>query len=488
MLRSAHRYLPRAPSRRTLWLLAALVAASTFALDLRSELGVAAAVPYVGMVLLMLSSSRRRDTWTAAVAGTVLTLVGYALSEPGESTLKPVANRLLAVGALWATALAVLVKQRLVHELRELKEAIDQACIVDVTWPDGRIADVNERFCELTGYDRGELIGEDHAILNSGHHPPEFMADLWETIREGEVWRGEIRDHDRAGKAFWVDTTIVPFVDREGRPERYLTIRTDITARKEAEARLREREALAQLGEMSAIVAHEVKNPLTGISGALQIIDRRLPEDASERRVIASIQSRIQSLDAAIQDLLTYARPREPRLRSVDMGSLVGRCASFLDSDERFTGVQVVADAQSRSLYVDPEQLSQALLNLLLNAAQALDGTGRIRVTARSEESDYVIRVADDGPGMPDDVRARVFQPFFTTRSRGTGLGLPTVRRTVEGHGGSVDIRCPEAGGTVACIRLPLPRRMPERKIAQATRPAVASCHDRAGGRSAGRA
>ena len=152
-----------------------------------------------------------------------------------------------------------------VRLLEQIRYALDQAAIVAVTDQRGIISYVNDQFCDISKYAREELIGQDHRIINSGYHPKEFIRGLWRTIAQGKVWRGELRNRAKDGSIYWVDTTIVPLLDVDGKPRQYLAIRSDITQRKAAEQLLADQAALAQLGQLATVVAHEVRNPLAGV-------------------------------------------------------------------------------------------------------------------------------------------------------------------------------------------------------------------------------
>jgi PAS domain S-box-containing protein len=346
--------------------------------------------------------------------------------------------------------------ERSLKDLEDLKYALDQSSIVAITDTRGIIHYVNDKFCEISKYSRQELLGQDHRIINSGYHPKEFIRDLWATIANGQVWRGEIRNQAKDGTIYWVDTTIVPFLDARGKPYQYMAIRSEITERKRAEERLLEQASLARLGEMAAVVAHEVKNPLAGIRGALQVIERRLPEAAPERGIIGEIVARVDTLNEMVRDLLLFARPREPRHSSGALGPLLEQTAALLKRDPDLAAVDVQVSGEPVRIEADHELLGTVFLNLMINAAHAMGGRGRIEAAVSTGNGRCRIEVRDDGPGVPADVRERIFEPFFTTKSRGTGLGLATARRIVELHGGAMTVACPPEGGTIMGVELPL--------------------------------
>jgi signal transduction histidine kinase len=222
------------------------------------------------------------------------------------------------------------------------------------------------------------------------------------------------------------------------------------------EAQLREQAALVRLGEMAAVIAHEVKNPLAGIRGAVQVIGGRLAKDSREAGVIGEIISRIDTLNGLMQDLLVFARPPQPRTIAVDVRPLLNITAELLASDPALSGVQVEVEGSSPPLAADAELLKIVFLNLLVNSAHAMRGQGRIRVQISASDAAGSVRFADEGPGIPSDIREKIFVPFFTTKSRGTGLGLPTAKRLIEAHRGTIRIDCPEEGGTIVTIELPV--------------------------------
>jgi len=350
-----------------------------------------------------------------------------------------------------------LALQARTKELADVNYALDQSAIIAITDTKGTIKYVNDKFCEISKYSREELLGQDHRILNSGYHAKEFIRNLWVTIANGRIWRGELRNRAKDGSIYWVDTTIVPFLDGRGKPYQYMAIRYEITERKRSEERLREQTALARLGEMAAVVAHEVKNPIAGIRGALQVIGTRMGE-TRDRAVIGDIIARLDALNRIVQDLLVFARPRELRVEPVHLKSLIVNTVELLERDPALSGVRVEVEGDGAAVQADSEQLQLVFQNIVMNAAQALNGAGQVEVAIRPADGGWTVSIADHGPGMPPDVLSRAFDAFFTTKHRGTGLGLPIARRIVEAHAGSLQIESPppgKSGGTVVSIYLP---------------------------------
>jgi PAS domain S-box-containing protein len=412
--------------------------------------------------------------------GVIILLVGLV-----STGVVAVAARLLPlpvfVGLLYLVGLAgaaalVLRARRLerqssasVQQLADLKRAIDHAAIVATTDVTGRITYVNDKFCEISGYSRDELIGHDHRIINSGFHSNTFIRNLWRTIANGHVWHAELRNRAKDGSLYWVDTTIVPFLDGHGKPYQYIAIRADITARKAAEQRLAQQAALARVGQMAAVVAHEVRNPLAGIKGAIQVLMSRRAVADSDLSVMRDVVARIDALGDLINDLMVFARPRAPRPTEFALRALLVEAIAMLRRDPVGASLEATIEGPDVTLTADADLVRATVLNLLLNAAQAMGGQGRIAVTVARRNEQGILEIRDTGPGIPPDLREQVFEPFFTTKARGGGLGLPIAKRTAELHGGSLTLTCPDAGGSLFTLTLPL------RAIADPDTPAMTS-------------
>jgi len=338
--------------------------------------------------------------------------------------------------------------------LEQLRYALDQSAIVALTDQQGIITYVNDKFCEISKYSREELIGQDHRIINSGHHPKEFIRGLWRTIAQGHVWRGELRNRAKDGSIYWVDTTIVPLLNRDGKPRQYIAIRSDITSRKAVEQQLVDQTALAQLGQLAAVVAHEVRNPLAGVKGSLQVLRSRQAIEPDDKRVIEAMIARIDVLNSKVGDILRFARPRTPVIQSVEVRPVLLDAAISAEAAAGATSPGFRLPDNAVSVLADREMLQEVLLNLLLNACQA-GSSEPIEVTVLQERGMGQIRIADRGAGLGETDPEWLFEAFHTTKKSGTGLGLAIVRRLLSLQDGTINLLPRDGGGTIARVTLP---------------------------------
>lgn len=476
-------------------------------------------------------------------------------------------------------------------EFRDLKHALDVSAIVAITDQTGRITYVNDKFCEVSQYSRDQLIGNDHRMINSGLHPPEFIRDLWTTIARGDVWRGEIRNRAKDGSYYWVDTTIVPILNEAGKPIEYVSIRYEITQRKLAEDRIiqqaslldqasdaivvcdrdlailywskgaermygieagiaigmkvtdaftvdavtiadviseldnshewngeamhrgrdgneirvetrwtavtdqdsadhsyliintdvtRQRlierqllraQRLESIGTLAGGIAHDLNNILSPIMIAVDM----LTTDGHEHNAkwISMIRSSTDRAADLVKQVLTFARGSGGERVSLDVRHIVNDLIGVLNETlPRSITVEKSISSDVCSISADPTQVQQVLMNVCINARDALPNGGSISISVRNEFVDadrvsihpdarignYVlIDVSDNGCGIDAADIDRIFDPFFTTKEaeKGTGLGLSTTLSIVRSHDGFITVKSNAGTGTVFSIYFP---------------------------------
>ena len=228
---------------------------------------------------------------------------------------------------------------------------------------------------------------------------------------------------------------------------------------RESGEQLRRAERLSALGEIAAGLAHEIRNPLAGIKGALEIVTSRVAAGTPEAEFSAIGTRELGRLEGLVQEFLDYARPRPPRLRPADLLDVIGRVVRLLGPQADQAGVAIGVEGADTSpgLRIDPEQIEQVLVNVVLNAVQASPRGARVTLRHQRRDGRYLVEVSDRGSGIPSDARVRMFEPFFTTKERGTGLGLAISQRIIAAHEGDIQIAPREGGGTIVEILLPLP-------------------------------
>lgn len=374
------------------------------------------------------------------------------------------------------------------RQLKNIKFALDQAAIVAVTDQLGRITYGNNKFYEITGYTEHELIGKTHSVINSRVHPPEFFQQMWKTISSGEIWKGEICNRTKKGNLYWVDTTIVPLLGKEGNPQEYISIRFEITRRKEAEELLAaSAEKLAksnrELEDFASIAAHDLQEPLRKIQAFSERINQRLlnivngiqkfDSEAQEAQEISDYLKRMrdaaQRMQNLILDLLTYsrvstqARPFVP----VDLNEIIAEVISDLEVriEQSHGEIQV---AKLPTLQADRIQMRQLFQNLISNALK-FHKKGippRVSIYASVDSSYCEIYVQDDGIGFDEKYLSRIFTIFQRLHGKheyeGTGVGLAVCRRIVDRHQGSITAKSSLGAGATFIVRFPFQAKLSE--------------------------
>jgi len=337
-----------------------------------------------------------------------------------------------------------------------LRTAVEGIITIDER---GIVETMNPAAEKIFGWRATEVVGRNVSCLMPNPYSREHDSYLQNYVRGGHakiigIGR-EVTGRRKDGTTFPVHLSVGEMVN-EGRRS-FTGILHDLSDRVALENRLAEQKSLAKLGEMAAVVAHEVKNPIAGIRGALQVITSRMPAEQRDRGVLIDIIARLDALNRIVQDMLMFARPRALRREPVSLAALLGDTVALIERDPTMSHVQIALSGAA-DISGDREMLQVVFQNILMNAAQAMENKGRIEVSIGTVNGRCSVAIADQGPGMPEDVRARAFDAFFTTKHRGTGLGLPIARRVIEAHGGTIQIDAPPSGGTMVTIVLPLPR------------------------------
>jgi PAS domain S-box-containing protein len=265
------------------------------------------------------------------------------------------------------------------------------------------------------------------------------------------IERGEMSYVTPSGKRIWLGLTLSPLRDREGMAIGQILIFTDLTHLKALEAQMQLRSRLSSLGEISAGIAHELRNPMAVIAGYTQLLSKKT--DQSLRPTVDAITKEINVMNRIISDFLSFARPAELAVSDVDLKKIIENCIYTLVSGRN--NIETHLDIENLPVIKGDEiLLRQAFTNLIQNAAEAMPGGGDL--TVKSSTGDFLeVTLSDTGPGIAGDLADKIFLPFFTTKDRGTGLGLSLVQKIIVSHGGTISVDGSDRGA-IFRIRLPL--------------------------------
>ena len=314
--------------------------------------------------------------------------------------------------------------------------------------PDGRVAMANAAAEELAGAEPGGLVGRPAGELL----PPQAL----------DAGAGGERQMDVAfdgGAPVALGIAVSAVRTEEGTPVGSLVVLRDLREMRRLEAEIRRREKLAAVGNLAAGVAHEIRNPLSSIRGYAAYFGAKFAPGSEDRQAAEVMVREVDRLNRVISELIEFARPSDLKRRPMRLSDLAGHAARLTLPDAKAKGVRVdlAGVADSPEILGDPDRLTQALLNLCINAIQAMDTGGVMTLaTGLAPDGRAYLSVADTGGGIGEEERERIFDPYYTTKPHGTGLGLPIAHKIVAAHGGEIILAARPGGGTVATVLLPV--------------------------------
>lgn len=364
-------------------------------------------------------------------------------------------------------------RKRAEAEIRKLQQAVEYAASgVAITDPQGVFEYVNPAFERITGYSRDEVIGKTPRLLKSGKHPPEFYANLWQTILRGEVWQGEIINRRKDGSLYWEFQTIAPVLDSNGKIQHFVSIRLDITRQKEMEQQLLEAKEKAEAASafksrLLANVSHDMRTPLGAILGYAEMLREGEfgPVQSEQMDVLNRIIQSAQRLDHLIRGMLLRAQIESGKIEqnktAFDPQNLLQALGAhrFL-AERKGLRFEMVLDPDFPStLYGDPYWFEQILVNLVENAIKYTQ-QGSVTVRLRVVDDDHwAIEVQDTGVGIPPEKQSEIFESFTrleNTNGDGLGLGLSIVKDLVEHLGGELQLQSTPGVGSTFTIIFPI--------------------------------
>ncbi len=352
------------------------------------------------------------------------------------------------------------------HERARLyyESYLSSANAIEITDRSGVIVDVNPAFERIYGFQRKELLGKRPNIVRSKGTALDFYQRMWADLLDPQKghWSGELTNRDRFGNERPVFLTITAVRNEAGATTHYVGVAVDLAELKAWQRSASHADKLASVGQLAAGVAHEINTPLANVMLVTESILRRTGDPWIRSRV-ETIASQVDVAARIVRGLLDFARRNEPNVTDLDLTSVVRESVGFLKGKQS-------AEVEVSEIYPelpvmirgDRGQLTQVMTNLLNNAYEAMEGTGRLRISVRSGDGAAEIEVRDSGPGIPEAVLPHIFEPFFTTKpeGRGTGLGLAICHGIVQAHEGSISAHNAAEGGAVFQVLLPLaPKR-----------------------------
>ena len=337
--------------------------------------------------------------------------------------------------------------------VNKIMAAVGEHAAVAITDPHGNLTYVNDKFCAISQYSREELLGRNPRVLSSHYHSKEFFRDLWETISQGRVWKGVLRNRAKDETFYWLDTTIVPFLDAEGKPFQYVAIRTEITELKRMEEDMKRAKDAAETANRAkdqfiAILSHELRTPLTPVLATVSALQTQEDVPDPLRAEMELIRRNVEMEATLIDDLLDVTRISRGKIvlqqETVDVHDCLGAALEICQEQITTKHLEIRSELQATQppVWADPARLRQVFWNLLKNAVKFTPEGGRVSLRTSNEGDRLKIEVSDTGIGIEPDVLPRIFnlfeqgEPGKIRQFGGLGLGLHIARAVVKLHQG----------------------------------------------------
>lgn len=335
--------------------------------------------------------------------------------------------------------------------------------ITITTLDEGRFIEVNDAFMRISGYSREEVIGRTSVELGIWVDPKEREETVAVLKKDGAVWNKEVHYRTKTGNVLTMlrSSQAIDY----GGMRCIISVTHDITERRKTEIMLQRAEQMKAVAEIAVGLAHEIKNPLAGIKSSMEVLHAEGACSGEGSEILLKVISEIRRIEMLLKDLLNFARPPKPELGLVDINPLLDATLEFSVDKVRMasrSAIEVVRDFEEGlpAVIADYMQMKQVFLNLFLNAVEAMPegGTLKIKTSYEKAASSVRIEVADTGKSIDDDKMDKIFQPFFTTKAKGTGMGLAISKRLIEEHGGTITLGNLPDRGAVFTIRIPVPQ------------------------------
>tara|TARA_B100000315_G_scaffold252807_1_gene290345 strand:+ start:38 stop:1333 length:1296 start_codon:yes stop_codon:yes gene_type:complete len=381
-----------------------------------------------------------------------------------HSTLVPVNDDEGQIEYIIVVSVDTTARREAEEDLRKLTNAIEHSAeIVVITDLKGNIEYVNPAFEKITEFSKSEVVGENVRMLKSGFHDRAFYTNMWNTIKSGKIWQGELVNKKKSGQRYNERMSIAPVFDNDGNITNFVAIKEDVTLEKKLQLQLLQSEKLSSIGTFISGVAHELNNPLTAVLGFSEVLmdNKNLSNDV--RKNLEKIATQSERAAKIVKNLLKFSRENKEGKVAININDILESTLILEEYHFKTGDVKVIKDFAENlpPAIADVNQLQQVFMNILQNAFHSMSDAnikGEIKIKTGRKDDEIIINIENDGPPIPEDILGKLFDPFFTTKEvgKGTGLGLYVSFGILKDHGGRIKAENISNSGVRFIICLPV--------------------------------